>query len=279
MKYDLDLWPDIIAHGWKWQTRTAPPRGIVWHATRSGIAGRTAAAEWGSTVNWFRSPNNRVVWADGVTFAGMSNLLIAGGQVAQCVPLHLAPRYSAGVHDFTGISIEVGQATADTPYDPRDITLCREVARELAATYGFELGRLPYLGGDFPTSGPAEVGHEDTAQGRGQGKSDPGPLFWQAYLDKEDEMDEALRVRVERIERILAGNGIDVVASDGDTILRIAGATGLTGIKSGQSYRLTGEPALRYLDADGASMFLGLGQTQAQLRDLSAHVTVLEERE
>jgi len=183
MNVDIDLWPQIRPHGWKWQRRVGV-RGIIWHATRSGIAGRTAAEEFSSTCNWFVSPNNRVDFP-GDMYAGMSNLVIGGGRIARAVPFEYAPHYSAGVHDQMAISIEVAQATNETPYDPRDIALCHDVARELAATYGFALGRLPYVGG-ANAEFPGEVGHEDTAQGRGQGKSDPGALFWAAYLEEED---------------------------------------------------------------------------------------------
>jgi hypothetical protein len=43
------------------------------------------------------------------------------------------------------------------------------------------------------------VGHEDTAQGRASGKSDPGPLFWAAYTQEDEvnrEFEEALLLRL-----------------------------------------------------------------------------------
>jgi hypothetical protein len=102
------------------------------------------------------------------------------------------------VHDFRAISVEVGQATRDTPFDGEDIALCRELAAELAARYGFPLGRIPFV--DPQNSGwPGEVGHEDTAQGRSAGKSDPGPLFWAAYHEEDTmdrEFEEALLLRL-----------------------------------------------------------------------------------
>ena len=53
-------------------------------------------------------------------------------------------------------------------------------------------------------------------------------------------MSPAEKLRLERLERIVAGHGIDV---------------------NGQ--RLTGEKALAFLDGDGASLALGQGKLQA----------------
>jgi hypothetical protein len=118
--------------------------------------------------------------------------------VCRALPEELVPRFSAGVHDFRAISVEVGQATRTTPFDPRDIALCRELAAELTGRYGFRLGRIPFV--DANNGGwPGEVGHEDTAQGRAAGKSDPGPLFWEAYLEEDTmdrELEEALLLRL-----------------------------------------------------------------------------------
>ncbi|MEX0781942.1 MAG: N-acetylmuramoyl-L-alanine amidase [Dehalococcoidia bacterium] len=199
MRIDDDIWPNVEPHAWKWQSGRVDVTGIIWHATRSGIAGRTAAQEYGSTLNWFRSPNNAVRAASGAPWYGaMAHYVIGGGRVCRALPEELVPRFSAGIHDFRAISVEVGQATRDTPFDKRDIDLCRELAAELSARYGFRLGRIPFVGADN-VGWPGEVGHEDTAQGRGSGKSDPGPLFWETYVEEEKmnrEFEEALLLRL-----------------------------------------------------------------------------------
>lgn len=69
------------------------------------------------------------------------------------------------------------------------------------------------------------------------------PFFAQL---EEEEMD--LRNRVARLERIVAGHGLDVVVD-------------------GKTRRLTGDEALAFLDGDGASLALGLAQLQALLRE------------
>ena len=198
MKIDIDLWPEIQPHWWKWTKRAGHPlnviQGVIWHATRSGISYGSLSAPYGapwsvgweltSTLNWFRSPNNG---ERGRTIAGMSNYVIGNGKIVRVMPDDFVPRYSAGIHDFRGLSVEVCQPLNDEPYDPRDIALCHEFAAWASREYGFPLGRV-YVDGSN-NGWPGEVGHEDTAQGIGQGKSDPGPLFWQDY--EEDDMTPA----------------------------------------------------------------------------------------
>ncbi|MBA2708329.1 MAG: N-acetylmuramoyl-L-alanine amidase [Gemmatimonadaceae bacterium] len=196
MTPDIDLWPEIQPHWWKWTRRSGHPanviQGIIWHATRSGLAYGSLTAPYGApwtvgweltaTLNWFRSRNNG---NEGNAIAGMSNYVIGDGKLVRCMADEMVPRYSAGVHDFHGISVEVCQPLNNEPYDPRDIALCRELAAELSGQYGFPLGRVPFVDG-YNTGWPGEVGHEDTAQGRAQGKSDPGALFWLAYQEETD---------------------------------------------------------------------------------------------
>lgn len=188
-----DLWPIIRTHPWKFKTGRQDVVGILWHATRSGIWGRTAAQEYSSTVNWFVSPNNVVKNAAGQPwYSGMSSYLIGGGKIARAVPEELVPTFSAGVHDFRAISVEVGQNNNGVPYDSRDIELCHELAGELSSKYNFALGKLPFVDGNN-NGWPGEVGHEDTAQGRSQGKSDPGDQFWFQYLQEEDMSPDEVR--------------------------------------------------------------------------------------
>ena len=187
LRIDDDLWPAIRQHTWKWQTGRVDTIGAIIHATRSGIPGRTAALEYTSACNWFLSPNNVVRdQAGNPWFGGMSTYIIGGGRRALCVPPEYVPRFSAGIHDFRAISIELGQGTNDDPYDERDI----EMVMETLDYHGLPTNRIPFVDGNN-IGWPGMVGHEDTAQGRGQGKSDPGPLFWTAWSDlltTEDDM-------------------------------------------------------------------------------------------
>lgn len=191
MRFDDDIWPVVEGHTWKWQGDRVRIAGIVWHATRSTLP-FTAEKEYQATLNWFRSPNNFVDVDDVPAsqggnpnrkfYSGMSNYVIGGGRICRAVPEDFVPRFSAGIHDFHAISVEVAQGTAGTEYDERDIALCHQFAEEASREFGFALGRLPTLDGGN-TQLPGEVGHENTLQGSQQGKSDPGPLFWKAYSE------------------------------------------------------------------------------------------------
>ena len=219
MRIDDDIWPTVQNHSWKWQRGRVDVVGILWHSTRSGIAGRTAAEEYSSTLNWFRSPNNAVYSNGKPWYGAVSHYVIGGGRVCAVMPHMVVPRFSAGIHDFRAISVEVGQATNDTPYAPRDIELCHELAYELSQKYGFPLGRIPFV--DANNNGwPGEVGHEDTAQGKGQGKSDPGPLFWQTY--EEEPMTPEERAKLDAVYAALTGGVPGVIEAwnaNGNSVL------------------------------------------------------------
>lgn len=252
MKIDVDLWPQIQPHAWKYQSGRVDVVGIIWHATRSGIPNRPAALEFQSACNWFISPHNAVLDSAGNKwYSGMSSYIIGGGRVARAVPEELVPRFSAGIHDFRAISIEMAQGTNGDPYEERDVLLSRELATELATKYGFPLGRIPFVNANNQ-GWPGEVGHEDTAQGRQQGKSDPGSLWWTQY-NMEDGMTPNELYRLERMEKILGGFGIAK-----DPVAYVA---------SGQdpSLLIFGEEALEYAFGKQWSAFLGVGITRAEL--------------
>lgn len=182
---DDDIWPIVRTHPWKYQAGRLDVVGIIWHATRSGQAHFDVETEYGATLNWFKSPNNAVLDSAGNKwYGGMSSYTVGAGRLCRNVPEELVPRFSAGIHDFRAISVEVAQPLNDMAYDPRDIELCHRLAADLSDRYGFPLGRIMSV--DANNRGwPGEVGHEDTAQGRGQGKTDPGAQFWSQYLEED----------------------------------------------------------------------------------------------
>ncbi len=264
MKYDSDIWPVVKDHPWKWQAGRVDIVGAIVHATRSGIAGRPAWLEYTSAVNWMLSPHN-FVDTNGVPaskggdpnrkwYGGMSHLIIGGGQVCRVIPDEFVPRFSAGVHDFRAVSIEMAQGVNGEAFDPRDIELLREVLDELSGQYGFPLRRIAFVDG-WNNGWPGIVGHEDTAQGRGQGKSDPGARLWE-QLTLEDEMTPEEKARLARLEAIVAGNGLNVDVSEGNvgTLKEI----GLQAPIVGTTIQLTGERALEFARLRGFSFALGL---------------------
>ncbi len=244
MRIDDDIWNDVRPHQWKWQVGRIDTVGIIWHATRSGIPNRTGLQEYYSALNWFKSPNNVVRDSAGNPwYGGLAHYIVGGGRVCRVLPEEYVPRFSAGTHDFRAISIEVGQGTNDTPYDPRDIELCHELAEELSSRYGFHLGRIPFIDGDN-RGWPGEVGHEDTAQGRQSGKSDPGPLFWQSYMaEGKNEMNEKERRLMLLMASVLAGH------------------------PNGEEFKTVEEalPFYESYEANDLRFSIGLGQTQALL--------------
>ena len=64
-----------------------------------------------------------------------------------------------------------------------------------------------------------------------------------------------LRARVERLEQLIGGNGVD----------------------DEEGNRLTGEEALVWMDGKGFSLLLGLAQTQHNVGSLSERMRILEE--
>lgn len=82
---------------------------------------------------------------------------------------------------------------------------------------------------------------------------------WVYFREEEEDME--LRARVERLERLIGGNGVD--DNDGK--------------------RLTGEEALAWMDGRGVSLLLGLANAQAAIADASnrgphEHVATVEVR-
>lgn len=233
--YDDDIWPQVQKHPWKWMKRQSI-EGIIIHCTRSGIAGRTPLQEYNSTKNWFLSPNNRVE-NGGAPYAGMSNVCFGGGKKLLAVPDEFAPRFSAGVHDWKALSVELGQANLGDPFDPRDIANLRLYVEEKSKLYGFTTDRILFVDG-LNDDWPGLVGHEDTAQGRGQGKSDPGALFWEVWDTKENEVTREEYVELatavfgekykERMAELKANGNVSVeermsaMEGNGDSVARAA---------------------------------------------------------
>lgn len=236
-----DITATVLSHPWKVGSRSRPVNAIIWHFTGSGQQ-YGAEKEYQATLNWFRSPNNRT--ADG--YAGISNLVVGPGKVCLAVPLDRMPRFSSWASDEHAISVEVAHSYRGQPWDMEVIRTCQRVGAALRAMYGIPQKRVipADLTSDLTWDG--EAGHEDTWQGRVQGKTDPGAEFWALYMTPEEEpMTPEERARLERLEKLVAGNGY-----------RSPGGL------------LTGEEAMAAAAADGGSLFLGLGLLQEEVANL-----------
>lgn len=172
------IWPQVQPHEWKWRLRR-PGRitGILWHTTRGGqwYDGNT---ELGAYINWCRSPNNRVSHTGG-DYARIASYGIGPGRIVECVPDDYVPAWSSYPSDLHVLSVEVAQSNPGQFIERETIEACVVFAREKARQYGFPLTRV-FPSDDGEWTGMA--GHEDTVQGRAQGKTDPGPEFWAPFL-------------------------------------------------------------------------------------------------
>ncbi len=259
------IWPQVKPHEWKWRVRTRHIDGILWHATRGGqwYDGNT---ELNAYLNWCRSPNNRVAYPGG-DYAGIASYGIGPGRIVECVPDGYLPAWSSHPSDEHVISVEVAQSNNGQPIEPETIAACVAFAREMSQRYGFPLTRV-YPSNDWTWSGMA--GHEDTVQGRAQGKTDPGAAFWEPFMAAlgGDEMTPEERARLERVERLLAGRGIvpvTVTASNINAVRMVK-----PGAQDGQVVNLSGDETLAYLDYQGNNFWLGLADAQNRVRQLEA---------
>jgi hypothetical protein len=156
------------------------------HATRSG---RIQPDEGERTERWFANPANIV--RDDPPWGSFCDLLIFkdGTQVictdwereyaAWCAGYGETGTWAAGI---PYIQVELPQGTPTEPFSEAAIASAAAFTAEMAARYGFSIERIPFLAQvGMPPRGIAT--HEDSANGRKLGKSDPGPLFpWDSYL-------------------------------------------------------------------------------------------------
>lgn len=226
----------VMHHEWKYTRRTRPIVGIIWHATR-GDQGYPGKKELSAFVNWAISPNNRNT-RSGSPAAGISNYGIGPGEIVEVIPDEYEARFSSWPADTIALSVEVAQSNKGQAIEPETIAACVTFAREKAAKYGFPLERV------FPTNDrtwTGMTGHEDTIQGKAQGKSDPGPEFWLPFMAalKGDAMaskeyDELL-ARIEDAELAMA-SGAEEPGERGERLFKARYRIGEIAAGRAQSY-------------------------------------------
>jgi hypothetical protein len=174
-----------------------PPRIIAIHATRSGQIGPTwdLAKEFGATVNWFESTANQARDKNGNLLgygACASNIIGGNGELGIVLSDDLRPTWGMGFGapgaittwpvDYYAISYEVCQATIYTPFTDAQYNRLAFECWMRHVLYGIPMVFLPYL---TQTENPVPAGitrHDNCANGKYYGKSDPGPLFDEAKL-------------------------------------------------------------------------------------------------
>ena len=136
-----------------------------------------------------------------------------------------AGTWAAGIYY---IQIEVCQSRIDQPFTDVQIESAAESVGMKARRYGFPIQRIPYLA-QTGTPPKGICTHEDSANGRKTGKSDPGPLFpWAHFLERArhyagevDEVDPRLEEMIWRMVDLLLGAPGQTTDAHGDRLKRL----------------------------------------------------------
>jgi len=188
--------PDVIVHPQPWlsKPREDPILIAAIHASRSGQRGPLwdMAKEFSACVNWFEATSNQAKDKDGNLLgygACASNIIGGDGKLGIVLPDNRRPTWGMGFGwlgtwavDWYAISYEVCQATPDTPFTDAQYNRLGFELWQKHKLYGIRLKFLPYL---TQTEAPVPSGitrHDNCANGRVYGKTDPGPLFDEAHL-------------------------------------------------------------------------------------------------
>lgn len=226
-----------------WLVGTFPRRaeyvaGAMLHCTRSGRANNPL--EFEGTEGWWSNPNNK----QGVepnAFGSYADWLVDNqtGEQVQCTAVSVSEfaKWTAGYGNGNTwaaghyyIQIEMCQALQSDGFTSIVIDSTAQLMADLAHVFKFPLTRLPYL---TQTGTPPRgiTAHDNCANGRVYGKSDPGSNFpWEMFLSKaqayfngtgdEEPMTpqeraefEDLKMRNKRVENLVGGNGISSTGS------------------------------------------------------------------
>ena len=157
--------PNYYKEGWT----KGPPRAVVIHSTRSTVASKTDAQELQSTINWFMSVNSQA----------SSHWVVSELERVRMVE-DKYPAWHAVEHSWEAYGIEITQPTIDRPYKEGHyqnlVAVCVPYVQA-----GIPVIHLPIL--EYGDSRRGFVGHDETQQGRRDGKSDPGPQFdWAKFI-------------------------------------------------------------------------------------------------
>jgi hypothetical protein len=185
------------------------PNKLFIHSTRSTIAGRSHDLEMQSTINWFLSANSKA----------SSHLVISPTEIVRMVEDE-HPAWHAKEHSWQAWAIEVTQPTLDTPYEEGHHRLLARAVRHYMGL-GVPLVHLPSLKWGDVEGGI--IGHDASAQGIRDGKSDPGPRFgWGklfAYVNEllvpgnEEESVKYIRIKGQREVYAVVGGQLSHAAS------------------------------------------------------------------
>lgn len=132
--------------------------GVIIHSTRGGGAyGR----EFVGTLNWFARQDSQV---------SAHAVVSRAGEIAYPVPADMIA-YHAGVHNADHLGVEFEQPTIQDAYTVPQFAAGAWLVSGWCRQYGIPIDRQHL------------IGHEESAQGRRAGKTDPGARWdWQRFL-------------------------------------------------------------------------------------------------
>ena len=174
-----------------WLVRPYPNRGasiagVMLHSTRSGVADGDDGPR---TEGWWSNPRNIVQdtppwgsYADALVFEDGTQVICTGEDTeyaAWTAGYGGADTWAAGHYYY---QIEIAQGQTSEPFTPAAIDSLAQLVADKARKFSFPIVRIPFLA---QTGEPPRgiCTHEDSANGRKTGKTDPGPMFpWDAFL-------------------------------------------------------------------------------------------------
>lgn len=149
-----------------------PPQVIKIHSTRGGQPNRRSLdghdLEMSSTTNWFQNLNSRA----------SANLIVSPREIVRCVSDDSFP-WDAKEHSAWGPAIELTQSLSTDPYYDAQYRQAAYICREYNQMFGIPMVYIP----DFSNGMKGITGHDNTVQGRRDGKTDPGDEFdWDKFM-------------------------------------------------------------------------------------------------
>jgi hypothetical protein len=141
--------------------------GVVIHATRSGVA-PLYSKELEGTLNHFANPYP----TEPHKRASAHWVIGRNGQKVRVVADDMEA-WHAGQHNITHFGIELEQAVEGDGFTDVQMAALVEVCKGYVADFGIPANHAMR----------GFIGHEETPQGKGAGKSDPGKLFpWDWFI-------------------------------------------------------------------------------------------------
>lgn len=111
------------------------------------------------------------------------------GQKARVVPDDVQAWHASYMNEYAW-GIEVCQSTEEGPFPQVQLAALVEICKGYMADFGVPPVRV------MDEDTPGFIGHEDSAQGKSYGKTDPGPLFpWDWFIAALTSEDEAMRIK------------------------------------------------------------------------------------